>query len=139
MQQRCSIRSAPQRASARPTYPYCCQPARRVGRSTGSTPACTLPLRMSSAPNAALIDAICEFLEAAVHTVLRARGVYSADLFERQRLYGIAVSKARHPELCGYIASVIANLKVGAVLVDKRVWPAAALSVHAAALGASRM
>lgn len=67
---------------------------------------------MSSAPaNAALIDALCEFLEAAVHTVLRARGLYSADLFESQRLYGIAVSKARHPELSNYIASAVANLK----------------------------
>lgn len=67
---------------------------------------------MSSAPpSAALIDALCEFLEAAVHTVLRARGPYAPELFERQRLYGIAVSRARHPELSGYIASVITNLK----------------------------
>ncbi|KAI8469671.1 MAG: DNA-binding protein [Monoraphidium minutum] len=66
---------------------------------------------MSAPPNAALIDALCEFLEAAVHTVLRARRAYGPDLFERTRLYGVAVSRARHPGLCTYIASVIANLK----------------------------
>ena len=59
-----------------------------------------------------LVDAVCEFLEAAVHVYLFARGLYSRDLFERQRLYGIDVRKARHPELCAYIASVIANLRV---------------------------
>jgi hypothetical protein len=59
-----------------------------------------------------LVDAICEFLEAATHTVLLASGLYSAELFQRQRLYGIPTSKARHPELCAYITSVLLHLKV---------------------------
>ncbi|GBF94513.1 hypothetical protein Rsub_07047 [Raphidocelis subcapitata] len=66
---------------------------------------------MSGAPHGALIDALCEFLEAAVHTVLRARGPYPPELFERARLYGVAVARARHPEVCSYIASVIDNVK----------------------------
>ncbi|KIZ00227.1 Mitotic spindle assembly checkpoint protein MAD2B [Monoraphidium neglectum] len=66
---------------------------------------------MSSGPNAPLVDALCEFLEAAVHAVLRARGLYPPELFERARLYGVAVSKARHPGLCGYIASTISHIK----------------------------
>ena len=67
---------------------------------------------MSGAPASPLVDALCEFLEAAVHTVLRARGPYGPELFERQRLYGVAVARARHPGLGAYISSVIANLKV---------------------------
>lgn len=58
------------------------------------------------------MDSLCEFLEAAVHTVLLSRQLYALELFERQRLYGIFVQKARHPELCAYIGSVLSNLKV---------------------------
>eukprot|EP00877_Chromochloris_zofingiensis_P004296 jgi/Chrzof1/13868/Cz08g15180.t1 len=58
-----------------------------------------------------LVDAVCEFLEAAVHTTLWARSLYSTELFERQKLYGIIIRKCRHPEVCSYIASVLSNLK----------------------------
>jgi hypothetical protein len=61
----------------------------------------------------ALIDAVLEFLSAAVHTVLKARNVYSAELFENRRLYGISVSQCRHPDVCLYIRTVLGNLKVG--------------------------
>lgn len=60
-----------------------------------------------------------------MHAVLRARRLYSSDLFERTRLYGIETSRARHPELCAYIASVIANVKVGGSSIIRR-WRAGA-------------
>ena len=60
----------------------------------------------------ALVLALCEYLEAFTHQVLFQRALYAADLFSRNRLYGIAVKKARHPELSLYIAQVISGLKV---------------------------
>jgi mitotic spindle assembly checkpoint protein MAD2B len=58
------------------------------------------------------VDVLLEFIEAVIHQVLFVRELYSADLFERRRLYGIAVRRARHPELCDYISEVVASLKV---------------------------
>lgn len=60
----------------------------------------------------ALLEAVLEFLEAAVHTVLKARHVYSPELFANRRLYGISVSQCRHPDVCLYIGTVLSNLKV---------------------------
>ena len=59
-----------------------------------------------------LIQVLCEYLEAFVHQVLYHRYLYAADLFSRHRLYGIAVKKARHPQLSAYIAQVVGSLKV---------------------------
>lgn len=59
-----------------------------------------------------LVSAVLEFLEAAIHTVLKSRNVYSPSLFENRRLYGISVSQCRHPGVCSYIGTVLANLKV---------------------------
>lgn len=59
-----------------------------------------------------LVAAVVEFLEAAVHTVLKARSVYSPSLFDNRRLYGVTVSQCRHPGVCSYIATVLGNLKV---------------------------
>ena len=59
-----------------------------------------------------IVDLFLEFLEAVIHQILCQREIYSPALFARQRLYGIAVRKARHPELCLYIQGIIAALKV---------------------------
>jgi hypothetical protein len=59
-----------------------------------------------------LADAFCEFIEAAIYTALQARGVYPADVFQRQRLYGIQVCKPRHPAIHGYVGSVLQQAKV---------------------------
>ena len=72
--------------------------AAAAAASTSATSATAAP---------ALVDALCEFLEAAVHVSLRARGPYAPELFERRRLYGVSVARARHPELCAYIASAV--------------------------------
>lgn len=69
-----------------------------------------------------LVDVLLEFLEALVHQVLFVRELYAHELFERQRLYGIAVRRSRHPDLNAYIADAVAGLRVGAGC-----WPAAHL------------
>lgn len=56
-------------------------------------------------------DVLLEFIEAVIHQILFVRELYSPELFERQRLYGVAVRKARHPELSDYIHDVITSLK----------------------------
>lgn len=59
-----------------------------------------------------LVDVLLEFFEALVHQVLFVRELYSAELFERQRLYGIAVRRARHPDLAAYVSDAVAGLRV---------------------------
>jgi hypothetical protein len=73
-------------------------------------------MQRDEAVRSALADAVLEFLSAAVHTVLKARNIYSAELFENKRLYGISVSQCRHPDVCLYISTVLRNLKVSSVL-----------------------
>jgi hypothetical protein len=59
-----------------------------------------------------VVDLCLEFLEAFVHQTLYHREIYAPALFERRRLYGIAIRRARQPELIHYIQEIIANLKV---------------------------
>jgi len=59
------------------------------------------------------LDCYCEFVEASIHQILFTRGVYSSELFDRTRLYNLAVHRARHPRLCGYIRECITTLKEG--------------------------
>ena len=68
---------------------------------------------MSLSDREAGVEVLLEAIEAVVHQLLFVRGLYSQELFERQQLYGVAVRKCRHPELCAYIAEVVAGLKVG--------------------------
>lgn len=57
-------------------------------------------------------ELLLEFIEALVHQIVCLREVYRADVFERQRLYGVAVKRSRHPLLNEYIHEVVAGLKV---------------------------
>lgn len=57
---------------------------------------------------------LCDFIEATVHEVLHLRGIYSAELFQRQRLFNIAVRKSRHPKLTDYIHGVVQSIRVRA-------------------------
>lgn len=52
-------------------------------------------------------DVICEFLEAAFHTILFTRNIYPVEIFERQRKFGIPVRMSRHPELSTYILDAV--------------------------------
>ena len=57
--------------------------------------------RMASAARRELLcDAFCEYLEAAVHQLLYARGVYPRELFASFGLYGAEVFKARPSAPC---------------------------------------
>ena len=60
----------------------------------------------------AIIGTVLEFVDCLVHQLLHLRKLYSADLFERQRLYGIAVHRSRHPDLNDYINTVVESLQV---------------------------
>lgn len=62
--------------------------------------------------DAGVVPVLLEFLEAFVHQVLFQRALYSSDLFDRHRLYGVAVRKARHPQLVAYVAQAVEGLKV---------------------------
>lgn len=60
-------------------------------------------------------DALVEFCEAAVHTILAERSIYDANVFARERFYGLAVQRARYPPLCAYIAEALRGFQVGRV------------------------
>jgi hypothetical protein len=55
---------------------------------------------------------ICEYCEAAIHEILFLRNIYNRDIFQKERLYGIALHKSRHPDLILYISDSILSLKV---------------------------
>ncbi len=46
--------------------------------------------------------------------------VYDPDLFDRHRLYSIAVRKASHPDVLEYVQSLAHSLKVGKFAAAKR-------------------
>jgi hypothetical protein len=82
-----------------------------AGDTTAAT-APTPPPPPLAALQLCMADALLEFLEAAVHTVLHARGLYPPELFERRRLYGSCLCpRARHPGVCAYVASALAALR----------------------------
>ena len=57
------------------------------------------------------VDVIIEFLEAAVHHVLHARGLYPKELFEARKVFGARVQKARHPDLESYVEGAVYALR----------------------------
>ncbi len=58
-------------------------------------------------------EVLLGFLEAAIHTVLYARGVYPPELFELRKQYNVPVRMARHPALRDYIASLLTADELG--------------------------
>ena len=58
-------------------------------------------------------EIVLGFLEAAIHTVLYARGVYPPELFELRKQYNVPVRMARHPALRDYIASLLTAEHLG--------------------------
>jgi mitotic spindle assembly checkpoint protein MAD2B len=54
---------------------------------------------------------ILEFVEACVQQVLWVREVYSRELFERCRLYGVSLFRSRHPQLNDYIHQTVQSLR----------------------------
>lgn len=57
-----------------------------------------------------------DFLEIAIHTVLRGRKLYPEEVFERKDIYGSTVYICEHPELKKYINIALKTLKL---LIDK--------------------
>lgn len=63
--------------------------------------------KMAAAELSTTAAAVCEFLEAALHTLLCERGVYPAAVFELRRKFGVPVRHSRHPGLAAYVAEVV--------------------------------
>ena len=56
-------------------------------------------------------DILLEFLEACIHQVLYARGIYPASIFDKRLKYGTMVHQSRHPDINGYVRRVLGNTK----------------------------
>ncbi|KDN51362.1 DNA-binding protein [Tilletiaria anomala UBC 951] len=53
------------------------------------------------------VQALTEFIEVAIHTVLCVRGVYPPEVFTRKKRYATPVWQARHPGLSAYIGDAV--------------------------------
>jgi hypothetical protein len=61
--------------------------------------------------SSSLSDVLLEFLEAATHCLIYARGVYPKAIFDRRTIYGLVVHWSRHPEVNKYIQDVLSQTK----------------------------
>ena len=95
--------------SAKP-FAYECRLA-TASRGLHTTHIQRYPVHIMKTSNT-VIAALLEFTDCLIHQLLHLRKLYSADLFEKQRLYGIAVHRSRHPELNDYISTVVESLQV---------------------------
>mmetsp|Transcript_25255 Transcript_25255/g.42296 ORF Transcript_25255/g.42296 Transcript_25255/m.42296 type:complete len:160 (-) Transcript_25255:278-757(-) len=57
-----------------------------------------------------LIESTCEFIEAAVHTILCIRGVYPRVIFKAMQKFNAPVRMSRHEKLTDYISDVVEGL-----------------------------
>ncbi|PPQ71461.1 hypothetical protein CVT26_011240 [Gymnopilus dilepis] len=53
------------------------------------------------------VQAIAEFIEVAIHTILYVRQVYPAEIFLRRKKYDTPVFQSRHPTLNDYISGAV--------------------------------
>lgn len=67
------------------------------------------------------VNAVAEFIEVVIHTILYVRQVYPAELFVRRKKYDTPVFQSRHPALNEYISGAIKAAKEEIALgsVDK--------------------
>lgn len=61
--------------------------------------------------SSALASTLCEFLSASAHLILYVRRVYPEEVFERRRLFDVAVYRSRHAELNDYISNAVHALQ----------------------------
>lgn len=64
------------------------------------------------------VDVFLEIAEAVVHAILGSRGVYPKASFEIRQMFGAPVYTSRHPEVCVYVSTVIANLRPLFPIID---------------------
>lgn len=57
--------------------------------------------------------AIVEFIEALIHQILYLRAIYDPQIFDRHKLYNIAIRKAIHPGVVAYVSNLTRSLKAG--------------------------
>lgn len=56
-------------------------------------------------------ELLLEVVEAIIHVIIGSRGIYPKESFSKRQLYGVPVYMSRHPELCVYISTVLANAR----------------------------
>ena len=66
---------------------------------------------LSASASLSAISVFCDFLEAAVQSVLFVRGLYPEAAFVRRRGFGRALQVVRHPALRAYIAQLVAGVR----------------------------
>ena len=66
---------------------------------------------MSDSNPIEITDAILEFYECLVHTILKARRVYPSSLFTQRFKYNISIWQCIHPEINSYVHRVILNCR----------------------------
>ena len=81
--------------------------ARAIDRDAGVAAQAHVQLSDSPLSYYELLDALVEFLEVSIHTLLCLRGVYPSDVFVRRRKYHHPCYQSRHPGLNEYIARVL--------------------------------
>ncbi|BFZ15184.1 hypothetical protein BsWGS_18223 [Bradybaena similaris] len=57
------------------------------------------------------VDILAEFIEVAIHCILYNRNLYPQGVFEKRVKYNVPVQMCLHPDVCGYIGSVLDSLK----------------------------
>jgi mitotic spindle assembly checkpoint protein MAD2B len=56
------------------------------------------------------VDAFTKFLTVATRQILHVRNIYPAKTFIRAKDYGLAIYQSRHPDVCKFISSEIADI-----------------------------
>jgi mitotic spindle assembly checkpoint protein MAD2B len=55
------------------------------------------------------VSIFTEFIECAVHCILKSRKIYPDVLFEKRMKYGVSIWRCRHPAVSEYIEKVMKN------------------------------
>lgn len=55
------------------------------------------------------VSIFAEFIECAVHCILKSRKIYPDALFEKRMKYGVSIWRCRHPDIAQYIEKVNKN------------------------------
>lgn len=86
------------------------RPSYVVFRTKTDTNVTLMSEKLSEREEQDILNAIVEFIQAAVHSVLYYRSIYPRESFERCRLYGIVVFRNRHPDVVRYVEESVQHI-----------------------------
>lgn len=86
------------------------RPSYGVFRTKTDTNVTLMSEKLSEREEQDILNAIVEFIQAAVHSVLYYRSIYPRESFERCRLYGIVVFRNRHPDVVRYVEESVQHI-----------------------------